>query len=556
MGVSQVQHTIAFLAHGLFSGIAVVRRLSSRTDVSVSPAFGRAVAARPRYLVHGSILAVGALAIGVVAAQPRQAPVTELSLSEEPVLALMAEPMLAVDPAPPAPEPAPAAPVAAANAEPAVRTHVVEGGESIRMLAATYGVSPETIMAANSITQPDRIQVGQELVIPPGNGVLYRLRAGEMLRQVAERYSVDLGEVLAANQLETNPDLVAEGTEVFLPGATPLVQAPGSSATAAEGQQMAATLSGGALVPVGAAARSAAPSSRTYEVQPGDSLRGIADVFGVDVDTILASNGIEDPDTIRPGTELRILPVKGVEYEVQANETLADVAWRYQVDLGLLLDYNDLSNPDVIRVGSKLLVPGGTLRADAATASPAPALSAPEEAAVPAPRVALAAAPAPVVAAPAAKPAPKPAAPAVAAPAPKPAPKPETAPAAASGGGASVVAKAMQYVGYPYVWGGTSPAGFDCSGFVYYVLKTTGNPVGRGMWEQFNGGPRVTAEDLQPGDAVFFANTYMPGLSHSGIYIGGGQFVNAGDESTGVTVSNMNSSYWSSRFVTGVRLWD
>ena len=91
----------------------------------------------------------------------------------------------------------------------------------------------------------------------------------------------------------------------------------------------------------------------------------------------------------------------------------------------------------------------------------------------------------------------------------------------------------MKYVGYRYVFGGTSPAGFDCSGFVYYIHNHSGAPVGRGMWQQYNGGAHIPMSSLQPGDTVFFANTYMPGLSHDGIYIGGGQFIHASDERTG-----------------------
>ena len=60
----------------------------------------------------------------------------------------------------------------------------------------------------------------------------------------------------------------------------------------------------------------------------------------------------------QPGSELRILPVRGLEYAVQSGETLADISYKYQVDLGLLLDYNDLNDPDMIHVGSKLVVPG------------------------------------------------------------------------------------------------------------------------------------------------------------------------------------------------------
>jgi cell wall-associated NlpC family hydrolase len=118
-----------------------------------------------------------------------------------------------------------------------------------------------------------------------------------------------------------------------------------------------------------------------------------------------------------------------------------------------------------------------------------------------------------------------------------------------------VVQFAMQFLGYPYVFGGTSPSGFDCSGFVYYVHNHTGNPIGRGMWQQLNGGPRIPVDDLRPGDTVFFANTYEPGLSHDGIYIGNGQFIHASDPSVGVVVSSMNTAYWSSRYVGASRLY-
>src|SRR5439155_21723676 len=71
-----------------------------------------------------------------------------------------------------------------------------------------------------------------------------------------------------------------------------------------------------------------------------------------------------------------------------------------------------------------------------------------------------------------------------------------------------------------------------------------------------NGGAHIPISALQPGDTVFFANTYMPGLSHDGIYIGGGQFIHASDERTGVTISSINTSYWQSHYVGATRLWD
>src|SRR5207244_9449946 len=104
----------------------------------------------------------------------------------------------------------------------------------------------------------------------------------------------------------------------------------------------------------------------------------------------------------------------------------------------------------------------------------------------------------------------------------KPAAKPAPVPApemAVGGGGDTIVANAMKYVGYRYVFGGTSPAGFDCSGFVYYIHNHSGAPVGRGMWQQYNVGRHMPISALQPGDTVFVGNTDMPGLSPDGSYI-------------------------------------
>jgi peptidoglycan DL-endopeptidase LytE len=427
-------------------------------------------------------------------------------------------------------------------------THTVEDGETVRMLAARYGISPLTIMAANGLRNPDLLQVGQDLVILPTDGVLYTLKEGESIRSVARRFGVDLGDIISANVLGPNPDLVQPGTKLVVPGVTPVLPRRVIGTVQADnGDQQAATVGGGIGLPIDDTAN-AVPSTRTYEVQAGDTLAGIADTFGVDVQTILSSNGIDDPDTIRPGSELRILPVKGLEYAVQPSETLADIAYKYQVDLGLLLDYNDLDDPDVIRVGAKLVVPGGKLRADLVPA-PAPVVEAPAS------RTQSASAGGAVVEVPAPKPAPAPAA-KPAAPAPKPAPAPAAPVLAVGGGGDTIVANAMKYLGYRYVFGGTSPAGFDCSGFVYYIHNHSGAPVGRGMWQQYNGGAHIPMSALQPGDTVFFANTYMPGLSHDGIYIGNGQFIHASDERTGVTISSIYTSYWQGHYVGATRLWN
>ncbi len=134
-----------------------------------------------------------------------------------------------------------------------------------------------------------------------------------------------------------------------------------------------------------------------------------------------------------------------------------------------------------------------------------------------------------------------------------------TAPAAAatssSALGQQIANEAMNYLGYPYVWAGTTPSGFDCSGFVYYIVnKVTGGGFPRDMGSQVTSGTYVDANSLQPGDLVFQQNTYQWGLSHVGIYIGNGQFISAANESVGVTISNLWDSYWGQRYYTARRI--
>ncbi len=115
---------------------------------------------------------------------------------------------------------------------------------------------------------------------------------------------------------------------------------------------------------------------------------------------------------------------------------------------------------------------------------------------------------------------------------------------ATSGTGQAIVDFAMQYVGSPYVWAGNTPAGFDCSGFTQYVVQNvTGLDITHGTESQLAYGTPVAYDDLQPGDLVYFAGTWGPGVSHVGIYIGGGQIVHAENEMTGVKISDLWGGY-------------
>ena len=110
-----------------------------------------------------------------------------------------------------------------------------------------------------------------------------------------------------------------------------------------------------------------------------------------------------------------------------------------------------------------------------------------------------------------------------------------------------VIQFSMRYLGVPYVFGGTTADGFDCSGFTRHVYRTVGVALPRTADDQFEVGRAVSLSRLQPGDMVFFT-TYASGASHSGIYIGDGNFISA-TTSRGVAIDRLNSSYWGPRYV-------
>ncbi|PFI36624.1 peptidase M24 [Bacillus cereus] len=115
-----------------------------------------------------------------------------------------------------------------------------------------------------------------------------------------------------------------------------------------------------------------------------------------------------------------------------------------------------------------------------------------------------------------------------------------------SGDSSSILAYAKSMQGVPYVWGGTSANGVDCSGYIYHVFKKFGHNISRqsvaGYWSSL---PKTSSP--QPGDLIYFQNTYKAGPSHMGIYLGGGSFIQAGDK--GVAIASLNNSYWKSHFL-------
>lgn len=350
---------------------------------------------------------------------------------------------------------------------------------------------------------------------------------------------------------------------------------------------------------------------QSYRVAAGDTLLTIAERFGITPETVLWANDIRSADLLQVDQDLKILPVSGVLHTVRKGESLGGIADDYLADRARIVQENTVANADALSEGQLLVIPGG-MRRTTEISGPPSAPSAQEMASAtkytvkpgdtlltiaddfgvrvsavqaanglmdpdllqvglaisipggvqrtPAAPAAQPAAPAPKpqvgpaqaakpadVPAPAAKPTPAPA------PAPKPTPVPPSPPAAGDAGD-QVAAIAEQFVGYRYLWGGHSPSGFDCSGFTWYVYKQAGISIPlHDLAGQLNAGPRISRGDLEPGDLVLFQNTYKAGLSHSGIYLGGGRFINAETEASGVQVRSLSDPYWSPRFVGGSR---
>ena len=111
---------------------------------------------------------------------------------------------------------------------------------------------------------------------------------------------------------------------------------------------------------------------------------------------------------------------------------------------------------------------------------------------------------------------------------------------------AEVIRTAKKYIGVPYVFGGTTPSGFDCSGFVQYAFKQNGILIPRLADEQYQLGKAVKTKELTAGDLVFFT-TYEAGASHCGIYLGEGQFLHV-SSSRGVRIDYLDNTYWAPRF--------
>ncbi|MGQ0568727.1 MAG: NlpC/P60 family protein [Armatimonadota bacterium] len=272
-----------------------------------------------------------------------------------------------------------------------------------------------------------------------------------------------------------------------------------------------------------AAAQSQRQSTAIHHVQRGDTLWSLARRYGTTPERLAGLNGISTEAVLSIGRPLK-LPGRPATasatgtYRVQAGDTLWSIARRRGTRPERLAEMNRISAEAILSIGQELHVPvspGAAARPALRTGRSAasPAFKADPSPARPATRARLAA-----------------------------------LPSRGAKWFSTLVTLSQRHLGARYRWGGTSPSGFDCSGFLYYVFGRMELQLPRTTYAMFAAGVPVPRESLQTGDIVFF-QTLRPGPSHAGIYLGDGQFIHSSSGAGRVLVTGMDHRYYAPRYL-------
>lgn len=316
----------------------------------------------------------------------------------------------------------------------------------------------------------------------------YKIKPGDTLWKVASSNDVSVANLKSWNRLST---------DAIYPNQVLRLTSPSTASTPAPSSPAAP----------------ATVKTSTYTVKAGDTLYKVANAHATSVAKIQQLNNLST-STIHVGQKLKVsgtasavvaspsptpapaappAQANTTTYRVVSGDTLSKISRSYKVSVAQLMSWNNLSTSN-IRVGQVLKLQGGT------TPTPSPV---------------------------------------------------QVSKPASSSKADQVLSIARTQLGVPYAWGGATSSGFDCSGYLYYVYNRAGITIPRTNTIGYYASS-FTVSSPQPGDLVFFKNTYRPGISHVGIYVGNNSFIHAGGDR--VQITSLNDSYWGKHFDSYKRL--
>lgn len=414
--------------------------------------------------------------------------------------------------------------------------YIIKSGDTLWNISQKYNSSVDQIKQANKLAS-DTLNLNQRLIIPQA---FHKVATGDYLTVLAKKYNVSVDAIKEANNLVS--DSTTLGQILIIPK---LINT--NTGTTSNSNSTPST-----------------PTNQTgkYTVVSGDTLSAIAKRYGTTVDNLKSTNGLSS-DSIYVGQILTI-PATGstagsgssqtvstpVSYTVVSGDSLSIIAKKYNVTVNQLKETNQLAS-DIIRVGQVLTIPSGQV------VNPTPQtstnLSTVEKNlqtlgyyAVPATTGSTSVSTTQAI---------------------QTFQKDYLLPITGNADEATTTAinhalvkktlvnDTNNYLGVPYVWGGTTPSGFDCSGFVSYMFNKHGVSMTRNTSAGlFTTGTAIQRANLQPGDLVFFAVNTPGTISHVGFYMGDNQFISA-TSSKGIAAYSMDNSYWSQYYVGAKRVY-
>jgi len=233
-----------------------------------------------------------------------------------------------------------------------IEEYIVESGDTLLSIAIDFGMALDDLRALNfldndliSVGQPLRVRVLPPTPTPTPEPFFYTVQAGDSLGGIATRFGIGMVDLMNANRLE-DPNAIAVGRELIIPGAAPVASGESGSTE-------------GASAPIDPSA------ALVHVVRSGESLSQIAQDYGVTAAAIVTANGISNPNSVRVGTELTIPGISAAEWAdrnavrhtVGAGESLSQIAQQYGVTTAAIVAENGLANPNAIRVGQVLRIP-------------------------------------------------------------------------------------------------------------------------------------------------------------------------------------------------------